>query len=106
MKDGLAHVQSPFVHASKRHQNPHTLHHCGVSKRSPSLRSNYSVPALLVTSVSGAHLNGTGKDVVADDLVHQVLVVQKALEVKAELGESGVDSIVGGQEECDARHLV
>jgi hypothetical protein len=56
--------------------------------------------------VSVAHLDGAGKDVVADDLVHQILVVQKALEVKAELGKSGVDSIVGGQEEGDARHLV
>ena len=57
-------------------------------------------------SQRAAHLDGAGQDVVGNDLIHKALVFQEALQVQAKLGERGVDSIVGGQEEGDASHGV
>ena len=53
-----------------------------------------------------SHLDGSGQDVVLHDLCAQVGVLQEALKVQPKLLESGIDGVVGGRKQGDARNLV
>lgn len=61
---------------------------------------------LLTQHVWEAHLDGAGQDVVLHDLCAKALVLEQAVKIEAELLQSGVDGVVGGQEHGDPVDLI
>ena len=53
-----------------------------------------------------SHLDGAGQDVVLHDLCAQVGVLQEALKVQPKLLQRGIDGVIGGRKQGDARNLV
>jgi hypothetical protein len=60
----------------------------------------------LAQHVGEAHLDGAGQDVVLHDLCAKALILEQAVKIKAELLQSGVDGVVGGQEHGDPVDLI